>query len=342
MRGDQLARQWRILRLIEVGGSGLTVAELADQEEISLRTAYRDVEALQEAGFPLYCEKIDGKIRWAFVDTYKFTVPQPFTLTELMSLSLYADFSKIFKGTPFYDSLETVFKKVQATLPPQALHYLERMQSSFQVGIKPYKEYGAFREILGQVNEAVFERKRIEMAYKALRRDEETIRKVDPYKVWFFDGTLYMVGLCHLREEIRIFVLDRIRMLRVTDERFETPDDFNLDDFMKSSFKVMKDRLHTVKIRISPAWARYIREKIWHESQRAERLPDGGIELTFQVAGLDEIKRWVLGLGKEAYVVEPEELRLLVQRELAETLSNYGAIREDPLEPHRASASTRG
>ena len=60
MRGDQLARQWRILRLIEASGSGLTVAEISDREGISLRTAYRDLEALQEAGFPLYNERIRG------------------------------------------------------------------------------------------------------------------------------------------------------------------------------------------------------------------------------------------------------------------------------------------
>jgi len=324
MRGDQLARQWRVLRLIEANGGGLTVAEIAQREDISLRTAYRDLEALQDAGFPLYCEKADGKSRWAFVESYRFKVPQPFTLTELMSLSLYSDLVKIFKGTPFYDSMESLFKKLRSALPPQTLGYLESMQSSFQVGVKPYTEYGLYREIINQLNEAVVERRRVEMAYKPLRSEQETVRKVDPYKIWFFDGTMYMVGFCHLRHDVRIFTLDRIRMLSLTDERFEPPEDFDLDEFMKHSFKVMRDRLYTVKIRISPAWARYIGEKIWHESQRVERLPDGGIELTLQVAGLEEIKRWVLGLGKEAQVTEPELLREMIRNELADTLTRYG------------------
>jgi WYL domain len=54
-----------------------------------------------------------------------------------------------------------------------------------------------------------------------------------------------------------------------------------------------------VKVRISPGWARWVGEKVWHESQKARKLPDGGLELTFRVAGLEEIKRWVLGLGPE-------------------------------------------
>ena len=77
MRGDQVARQWRIARAIEATSSGLTVAEIAEREETGLRTIYRDLEALQAAGFHLYTERIDRANRWAFVDTYKFKVPAP-------------------------------------------------------------------------------------------------------------------------------------------------------------------------------------------------------------------------------------------------------------------------
>ena len=87
MRGDQLARQWRIIRAIETSPSGLTVAEIAKREETGIRTIYRDLDALQVAGFPLYNEKVENANRWAFVDTFKFKIPAPFTLTELMSCS---------------------------------------------------------------------------------------------------------------------------------------------------------------------------------------------------------------------------------------------------------------
>ncbi len=330
MRGDQLARQWRILRRIEASPAGLTVAELAQSEDISLRTAYRDLEALQAAGFPLYSEKIDRAQRWAFVDTYKFRMPQPFSLTELMSLHFYSDLLRAFKGTPFYDSLESLVKKVRAVLPPQAIAYLERIQATFSVGIKPYKEYGRFREILSRVNQAALERRTIEIAYRALNSDKETLRRVDPYRVWFFEGSIYVIGRCHLRGEVRMFVLDRITMLNLTDEEFEVPQDFDLDDYLGHSFKVMRDELQRVRVRISPSWARYIGEKIWHESQRSKQLPDGGLELTFRVAGLAEIERWALSLGPEAYVVEPQELRERVRESLKNTLARYAPEGERP------------
>ena len=153
----------------------------------------------------------------------------------------------------------------------------------------------------------------------------ETTRRVDLYKIWFFEGTIYLIGFCHLRGQVRMFVLDRIRMLRVTEETFDPPKDFDLDACLRHSFKVMRDELHTVRIRISPAWARYVGEKIWHESQKAKKLPDGGLELTFRVAGLEEIMRWVLSLGSEVYVLEPERLKEMVRESLGQTLAKYEA-----------------
>lgn len=323
MRGDQLARQWRIIKSIEASGKGLTVAELAERENIGVRTIYRDLVALQEAGFPLYTERVERASRWNFIDSYKFRIPPPFTLTELMSLHLYRDFVRVFRGTPFYDSLEELFKKVQATIPPSAMGYMDRIQSVFSVGIKPYGEYGRTREILKQLSRAALEHRRVEMSYHSLRRKEAVLRKVDPYKIWFFEGTMYLIGHCHLRGEVRMFVLDRIKMLRVTEEGFDPPKDFDLNAFMRHSFKVMHDELNTVEVRISPGWARWVGERIWHESQKAARQPDGSLILTFHVAGLDEIKRWVLSLGPEAEVLRPRELRRAISEDLKILLETY-------------------
>jgi predicted DNA-binding transcriptional regulator YafY len=116
-------------------------------------------------------------------------------------------------------------------------------------------------------------------------------------------------------------------MLNIADERFIFPKDFTLDDFMRDSFKVMHDQLYTVKVRISPGWARWVGEKIWHESQKVSKLPDGGLEMTFRVAGLDEIKRWILSFGPEAQVLEPSRLKQMICVDLQKSLGQYAAHR---------------
>jgi predicted DNA-binding transcriptional regulator YafY len=332
MRGDQLSRQWRILRRLEVSKHGLTAAEVAEESDVSLRTAYRDMDDLQLAGFPIYTEKEDKTTRWRFVDDYKFKIPEPFTLTELLCLHLGGDLLSVFRGTVFQESQQSILEKVRNMMPPETLAYLDRIRSAYQVGVGPCKDYSCFSEVLGQINRAAADRKTVEFGYWSLRNKERTTRKVDPYKIWFHDGTIYLIGNCHLRGEIRTFVLDRINMLQVTEDCFKIPESFSFDDFVRYSFKVMQDELYTVTVRISPNWARYIGEKIWHQSQRIQKLIDGGIEISFRVAGLDEIRQWVLGLGAEAVVVEPEDLKISVWKSLKDTIDQYSGISDKEID----------
>jgi predicted DNA-binding transcriptional regulator YafY len=191
------------------------------------------------------------------------------------------------------------------------------------MGIRPYKDYRRYRELIAQVNQAAMDSCCIEIAYQPLNAETATVRKVEPYKIWFYEGTIYIIGHCRLRNEIRTFVLDRIRMLNLTEEKFDMPKSFDFQKYICHGFKVMHEELYTVRILISPSWSRYVGEKIWHESQRIQKQLDGAIEIMFRVAGLDEIKQWVLGLGPEAYVVEPEELRWMIQSDLKRSLDQY-------------------
>jgi predicted DNA-binding transcriptional regulator YafY len=221
-RGDQLARQWRIIQTLVSSKHGKAVADLVKEENCHPRTIYRDLEALQEAGFPIYSERLDGKGVWSVVDEYKHMLPVPFTLTELMALYFSRDMISVFRGTVFYESLESLFQKIKTTLPPESLAYMDRVEQSLYIGFKPYKDYGRFKEIIRQINDATVNRKTVDMVYRTMSRGgEENRRKVDPYKVMFFDSTFYLIGNCHLRDEVRMFVLDRIKMLSVTDETFE-------------------------------------------------------------------------------------------------------------------------
>ena len=324
MRGDRLARHWRILKQIEVCRNGLTAAEVAELGDISLKTAYRDLEHLEASGFPIYPERgEEGGQRWKFIDSYRFKVPPPFTLTELLSLQMSEDLFRVLEGTAFHDSIQSLLAKVRAALPPPTLALLDRLRATFRVSSGPCKRYECFREIIDQVNQAVVEHRQMAMVYQPLAREEETRRTVDPYGVRYADGTIYIVGHCHLRGEIRIFVLDRIRELTLTDHTFTPPEDFDLEAYFQHSFKVMQEDLYTVKIRILPEWAKWVGEKTWHQSQQAVKNPDGSLDLTFQVAGLGEIQQWIMSLGPNARVLAPESLKVMVREGLKQALAQY-------------------
>jgi len=322
-RGDQLSRQWKIIQALLSSRYGKSATELARALGCHSRTIYRDLEALQFAGFPVYTERVEGKSRWSLLETAKQNIPIPFNLAELMALYFSRGMMKILKNTVFYDSLESLFEKIKVMLPPEYLQYLNRVETSLKVGSKPYKPYNRIRDIIEQVSEAVVQKKFIEIVYYTMSRKKETRRKVAPYKIWFFDGTFYLVGNCGLREDIRIFALDRIKCFKQTDEAFDMPKDFDVDEFMQSSFGVFQGE--PVKVRIWFAFdvAGYISEKIWHDTQVIKRQDDGSIILEAEVAGTDEIKYWIMSWGSQAVVQSPKSLREEIRTEAEAMLGNY-------------------
>jgi predicted DNA-binding transcriptional regulator YafY len=323
-RGDQLARQWKIIQSLISSRQGKSVPDLAEGLHCHRRTVYRDLEALQAAGFPVYTDRVGGRNLWALLDTAKNSIPIPFSLPELMALYFSRGMMKVLQDTVFYDSLESLFDKIKSTLPPEYIDYLGHIEDSLEVRAKPYKQYGKIRDIIEKVSQAAVNKKRIEIAYYAMSRKSQTLRKIAPYKIWFFDGTFYLIANCGLRQDIRIFALDRIKALKITDEDFATPEDFNIDEFMKSSFGVFHGKPVHVRIWFAEDIAEYIQEKIWHDSQRIESQNDGSIIFEAEVAGTEEIKFWVLKWGAKARVLAPESLRQETRKEVEAMLENYG------------------
>jgi predicted DNA-binding transcriptional regulator YafY len=120
-----------------------------------------------------------------------------------------------------------------------------------------------------------------------------------------------------------MFVLDRIRLLHVTDQRFIPPDDFDLDEYMRDSFGVIHTDVEKGVIKFDPSLERYLKENIWHPSQVFKKDKDGSVVLTMEVGGLVEVMSWVLGFGRQAEVLEPEHLRKAVAEELAVAAEKY-------------------
>lgn len=321
-RGDQISRQWQILRILEARRGGVSVPELASELQSNVRTIYRDMEALEIAGFPVYNEKEDGVDRWKFVEGYRSKIPIPLELTELMALAIARDHLKAFEGTVFSTSLQQAFEKIRATLKPEAHTFLEGLSKSFRVGLTGRKDYRKHRETIDLINKAVLEQKTAVIRYRPMKGDEGN-RRIDPYYVWFMGGTIYIVAYCHERKEIRLYLLDRIEKARLTEDRFEVPADFSIEEFTSGRFRVMGGEPAAVQIRFDSYIAPYVKERIWHPSQQLEEMKDGSVMLSMNVEGLAEIRSWVLSFGSHAEVLGPEEFRKEVAEEIRVARRKY-------------------
>ena len=291
------------------------MAELAKEVDAPQRTVYRDLEALQEAGFPLYNDKDGRSSSWHLVETFRRDFRIPFTVTELMALHMSRDLLRIFEGMIFQESIETLFQKVKTALLPQTISFLEKVAGSVKIDFGPAKNLSRMSEIVKDLSEAATSRKRVEIEYRVVSTSKLTVRKVDPYKVWIMNGAFYLIGFCNLRNAVRTFALDRIQNYSVTDESFEMPDDFNLEDYLQTAFRVMTGKPEKVSFRIKPGAAHVVRERIWHPTQELRELPDGGVQITVEVPINYEIISWIMGFGSAAEAIEPESLRNQIMRE---------------------------
>jgi predicted DNA-binding transcriptional regulator YafY len=324
MRGDQLARQWQLIQRLARSRSGVGLDALAEELGCVRRTVYRDLDALQYAGFPVVSEKRDGRVFYRFIDRFGLG-DVPFTTDEVLALAFGEDLLRPLEGTVFHDSIRSALQKIRSALGAELAGFLERLGQSFRVLPGPHKSYAEQRDVIRALNEAVLGRRSVRIRYRTGRTGEVSTRRLDPYRVWYRSGALYVIGHDHKSGEVRTFAVDRIGAADLTDHAFRVPDDFDFDAYSASAFGVVAEPATRVRIRFDPRFALHVEERVWHPSQQLARVPGGGVELALEVGGHEELRSWILSFGSGAEVLEPAALREEVEAELKRALARYAA-----------------
>ncbi len=322
MRGDQLARQWRLIQRLARSRYGVGLDDLARDLEVHRRTVYRDLDALMYAGFPVTSEKRDGRVFYRLYETFELA-DAPFTADEVLALAFGEDLLGILQGTVFHDSIHSAMAKVRASLGPELAGFLEQLRDSFRIQPGPHKRYDELRDVIRVLNEAVLEHRTVAMEYQTGRTGERGARDLDPYRVWYKNGGLYVIGHDHKSGEVRTFAVDRVREASLTERPFTVPDDFDFDAYTAASFGVVVEAPEPVRLLFEPRWALYVQEHAWHPSQQASVRDDGRVELRVEVGTGEELVRWILSFGPGVRVLEPASLAEAVARELRATLERY-------------------
>jgi predicted DNA-binding transcriptional regulator YafY len=316
-RNDQVTRQWWLLKRLE-GSRGATLKELADSLPADcsrhLRTIRRDLEAL-EVCFPLYTERIDRQTHWRLMEGYRNVPALAFSATELMALLLTRDLLKPLEGTHIKASLDSVFSKAVAALPPEGLAYIRQMQAHFSVGLGPHKIYRDHKETIEQLTRAIAQHRTVQMRYYSASRDATSRRDVDPYHIWYALGALYLVGYCHLRREVRLFAVDRIRSLTITNQPCQMPLGFDLEAYLKDALVAMRGEPIEVELLFDKKTTAWAKDREWHPSQEVLMLKGGRMKLRLRVADTRELVGWILNFGAGVRILKPASLREKVQEE---------------------------
>jgi predicted DNA-binding transcriptional regulator YafY len=300
----------------EVRRGGLPNAStLAKQLDVSHRTIQRDITFLRDRlGAPLIFDSVKNGYHYGDAN-YRFASLQ-LTEGELLSIFLAERLLQQYRDTPYAAALATAFRKIADALVDEVTIDLSHFDDA--VSFRQHTSGAGGANQFGKLHQAVADRRQLELVYWTASRDETSRRIVDPYHLASIDGDWFLIGYCHLREDVRMFAPSRIRSLRETGASFEPPLDFRVAEYLDVGFRKLRGAgpAQTVRLRFAPTAARYVREKAWHSTQRLEELPNGALEMTLRVNHLLEVKRWVLSWGSECEVLGPRELRDEIQNEI--------------------------
>ena len=321
MRASRLVS---LLLLLQTRGR-MTGAELAQDLEVSVRTVYRDVEALSEAGVPIYAERgPHGGVR--LVDGYRTR------LTGLTQTEAEALFLSGLPGPAAELGLGTVVAaarlKVLAALPPELRSRASRITQRFHLDAPGWFHAPEELAHLERIAAAVWADRRITIRYD---RGERTVdRIVDPLGLVLKAGVWYVVALAG--DQTRTYRVSRIREVTHTDEHFERPSDFDLAGFWTTSTAAYERDAPTLActVRIAPDRLGVLEDAVGERTVRtATRVdrpdPEGWLQLRLVVQWPDEAAENLLKLGPSIEVLEPPELRARMTEAARAVLTLYGA-----------------
>jgi predicted DNA-binding transcriptional regulator YafY len=313
--GEYHARWKRLLhvdlRLRE--GTRPTAKTLARECGVSIKTIYRDIEALRsELGAPIEWDPERGGYSYR---RGGFLVPAAaLTEHELFAMMIAEQALHQYEGTPLHGYLKAAFDKVLKHLPGEAQGRHKQLAAVVRFGGLPAASLdpGVWATLLA----AIQQRERVELEYLKPGARQASKRLLDPLQLVVRDREWFLLAWSVESQTPLTYYLPRIKSVRRTTERFEPPPGFQLERHWEGEFNALERNApkRTVVLRFPPDHAHLADERPWAHTQKLHRHRDGSATVRFQTSALFEVRRAILRFGGVIEVVSPPELR----REVAE------------------------
>lgn len=300
--------------------------ELAERFAVSVRTIYRDVAALGEAGVPIAGE---AGVGYSMVRGYHLP-PVMLAADEAAALFLGGQLVRELTDASLRAPSESALDKLRAVLPQEQRDHVERVGRATWVArwATPENEGraggGAEAGVLRALQDAVARRRVVRMDYRGREKAETAGREVEPLGLVFYGAYWYLVAWCRLRGDLRHFRLDRIQKMETTGLRCEARPGFDLaahlSDYARAG-QAYPARLWLADAVQARARTESYATLIEVEGSRRE----GGAEFTMLTWSYEWLAGWIFPFGGGAEAISPPELRERVVRLAGEVLARHGA-----------------
>lgn len=300
----QINRLFEIVYLL-LEKNNISAKELAEHFEVSARTIYRDIDALSEAGIPVYASRgTGGGIR----------LMDDFVLNKsLLSSGEQNEILASLQGLNAIQApdVEPVLTKLGALFGKKRTNWIDVDFSHWGGGVQERDKFILLKAAILHGNVITFE------YYGS--NGEKTSRVVEPLKLMFKGQGWYLCGYCREREDWRIFKITRIKNLKQLNQTFDR--EIPQSVFSETRQQLYKPNMIPLKLKINPSMAYRVYDEF--DAGSIVKNPDGSFIVTMVVPEGDWVYGFVLSFGMAAEVLEPEAVRNTVIRRLKETLKNY-------------------
>jgi predicted DNA-binding transcriptional regulator YafY len=284
--------------------------EIADRFTISLRTVYRDIKTLEEAGIPVIGE---AGIGYSIMEGYRLP-PVMFTREEATAFLTAEKLVEKLTDASTREMYQAAMFKIKSVLRLTERDHLENMEQHIEVVDNPYfSKHKNETAYLQNILKAVSEKSVINIDYFAEHSQEKSNRNIEPIGIFFMGRYWYLIAWCTLRKDYRTFRVDHIKYLSITAIRFEKEHP-SLKSFLS---KVSKEKeLHTIIIRIEKDAVKYLGEQKFYNGFVSQKDLGDMIEMTFLTQSLEGFARWYMLFGECAEIVTPKKLIDTVKKNL--------------------------
>jgi proteasome accessory factor B len=334
-RGEigQVARALNVLGALRGFKHGRLINEVAAEIGASERTVRRDITELQDAGFDIELSKRDNRSIACLGDDRNYS-PVPITKRERFTLLAVRSVFDVLRGTPFLDDVNSVLAKLEQRMSTKEREEHATFGERF-VYLPDHgtKSYDGKDDIIDAIQTGILSRKVISYRYSD-SGGRAKAGYLAPYAMVFYRHGLYVLGgrLAKLEDDAKssslgVFAVERFAEAKhLKDRPFEMPPGFRIHDFVDGAFNLhlgAPGLLHEVVVEFSREKALLVSTRLWHKTQRIEKLPNGRIRLSFTCQDVASVVSWILEWGPHARVIAPAELVRLVVDELTQAREQY-------------------
>jgi predicted DNA-binding transcriptional regulator YafY len=287
-------------------------SDIAERFNISLRTVYRDVKTLEEAGIPLIGE---AGVGYSIMDGYRLP-PVMFTREEATAFLTAEKFVEKLTDASTMANHKSAMYKIKAILKTAEKDLLEDMDRNIEVFKNLNQSHLPDNDYIQTILNSIVQKNVLSLAYFAHHSQENTKRDIEPVGIFYQDSYWHLIAYCRLRKDYRDFRIDRIKSLKVTNEFFASQHP-TLKQYIAKTAK--EKHLDTVIIKVEKSVYPNLSQQKYYSGFVSEKTVGNCIEMTFLTTSLEGFARWFMMFGDQAVIIEPNKLRDRV-KEITEKL----------------------